>query len=307
MSDLMVLSQAKKLAENLSIEGDAKELIDTLKATAFKVKDGVVSDAQMTALMIVAQQYGLNPFVREIFAYPDKQNGIVPVVSVDGWIKIITTHPEYDGMEFTYSDEIVTMPKAKPCPAYVECTIYRKDKSRPTVIREYLDESYKETQYSSPWQTHTKRFLRHRALIQCGRVAFGLSGIYEPDEADNINNGEKIINPLPTEQSAPKTFDSLLKSIGTMQVEDFKSIDITKFNAQEKALIKAACKARKQQILDSQVVSTQYQNDYPNWAQMIEDAASSEELMALYSSMPPHIKEEFATDIDLKSSCFMTA
>ncbi len=36
----------------------------------------------MAALMIVADQYGLNPFTREIFAFPDKQNGIVPVVGV---------------------------------------------------------------------------------------------------------------------------------------------------------------------------------------------------------------------------------
>lgn len=38
--------------------GDGAGLIDTLKATAFK---GQVSDAQMTALLVVANQYGLNP------------------------------------------------------------------------------------------------------------------------------------------------------------------------------------------------------------------------------------------------------
>jgi hypothetical protein len=28
--------------------------------------------------------------------------------------------------------------------------------------------------------------LRHKALIQCARVAFGFSGIYDPDEAERI-------------------------------------------------------------------------------------------------------------------------
>ena len=37
--------------------GDGAGLTETLKATAFK---GQVSDAQMTALLIVANQYGLN-------------------------------------------------------------------------------------------------------------------------------------------------------------------------------------------------------------------------------------------------------
>ena len=54
--------------------GDGSGLMDTLKATAFK---GQVSDAQMTALLIVANQYGLNPWTKEIYAFPDKNNGIV--------------------------------------------------------------------------------------------------------------------------------------------------------------------------------------------------------------------------------------
>lgn len=305
MSSLMVLSQAKKLAENLSIEGDAKELIDTLKATAFKVKEGVVSDAQMAALMIVAQQYGLNPWVKEIYAYPDKQNGIVPVVGVDGWTRIINNHPQFDGVEFNQSEKNTTPDGGKLCPEWIECIIYRKDRSKPIIVREYLDEVYKRTQYASPWQTHTKRFLRHKALIQCARLAFGFSGIYEPDDAESITGQqEKVINPLPTETTTIQTFDAVLKSIGTMQVEDFKTIDIAQFSAEEKSHIKAACKARKQQIIDAQVVSTQYPNDQPNWPQMIEDSISNEELMALYSSMPPHVKEELATDVDLKSSSF---
>ena len=41
------------------------------------------------ALLIVADQYGLNPFTREIFAFDDKRAGIVPVVSVDGWSRIL--------------------------------------------------------------------------------------------------------------------------------------------------------------------------------------------------------------------------
>jgi len=37
-----------------------------------------------------------------------------------------------------------------------------------------------------PWKTHPHRMLRHKALIQCARVAFGYSGITEPDEAERI-------------------------------------------------------------------------------------------------------------------------
>jgi hypothetical protein len=30
--------------------------------------------------------------------------------------------------------------------------------------------------------------LRHKAMVQCARICFGLSGIYEPDEASRIES-----------------------------------------------------------------------------------------------------------------------
>ena len=174
---------------------NSSELISILKATAFKVKtDGQdVSDAQMTALMVVANQYRLNPWTKEIYAFPDKNNGIVPVVGVDGWSRIINDHPQFDGMEFSQSDVMVTMPGANsPAPEWVECKMYRKDRTRPTIVREYIDEVYKEPYkgkyglVSGPWQTHPKRFTRHKAMIQCARLAFGYGGIHDPEEAQQI-------------------------------------------------------------------------------------------------------------------------
>lgn len=186
------VSLVQKFASKYSI--DAEKLLPILKATAFKVKDGEASNEQMAALLVVADQYGLNPFCKEIFAFPDKQNGIVPVVGVDGWSRIINDHPQMDGVEFRQSEETVTLPDAQPCPTWMEAVIYRKDRSHPTVVREYLDEVYRALgTYSDgkkhkpgPWQTHTKRFLRHKVLIQGSRLAFGFGGIYDDDEAARI-------------------------------------------------------------------------------------------------------------------------
>lgn len=179
-----------KLAAKLDMGTDGSDLIETLKATAFK---GEVSNAQMTALMVVANQYGLNPWTKEIYAFPDKNNGIVPVVGVDGWARIINDNPQFDGMEFAQSDEMVRMPGANSdAPAWIECAMYRKDRTRPVIIREYLDEVYREPfkgkfgPVIGPWQTHPKRFLRHKSMIQCARMAFGYGGIYDQDEAERI-------------------------------------------------------------------------------------------------------------------------
>lgn len=158
----------RTLAAKLDMGDDGAGLVETLKATAFK---GQVSDAQMTALLVVANQYGLNPWVKEIYAFPDKNNGIVPVVGVDGWARIINTHSQFDGIDFEQDDESCT------------CTIHRKDRSKPTRVTEFMAECKRGT---GPWQSHPRRMLRHKAMIQCARLAFGYTGIYDMDEAERI-------------------------------------------------------------------------------------------------------------------------
>lgn len=192
-----------------------------LKATAFK---GDVSDAQLSALLIVANQFGLNPWTKEIYAFPDKQNGIIPVVSVDGWSRIINSHPAFDGMDFNFAEEMVMMDGANsPAPVWTECVIHRKDRSHPTVIREYLDEVYKAPfkpkdggyTKAGPWQTHPKRFSRHKAMIQCARMAFGFGGIYDDDEA------ARIAEAAPMKQIDPATGEIHTKTLPPYSDESF--------------------------------------------------------------------------------------
>lgn len=172
----IVLTQTTNLAKSLNMgDADPRELVSVLKATAFK---GQVSDAQMVALLVVANQYGLSPWTKEIYAFPDKNNGIVPVVGVDGWSRIINSHNQFDGMDFEQDDESCT------------CSIYRKDRSRPVRVTEYMAECRRNG--VGPWQSHPRRMLRHKAMIQCARLAFGFVGIYEQDEAERIIEGEVI-------------------------------------------------------------------------------------------------------------------
>jgi phage recombination protein Bet len=166
----MVVSMAGQLADSLGFSGvNGSELLSVLKATAFK---GQVSDAQMAALLIVAKQYALNPWTKEIYAFPDRQNGIVPVVGVDGWSRIINGHSQFDGMDFDQDAESCT------------CVIYRKDRSHPIKVTEFMAECKRPN--VGPWQSHPRRMLRHKAMIQCARLAFGFTGIVDEDEAERI-------------------------------------------------------------------------------------------------------------------------
>lgn len=173
-------TMANKLADKLGMEA-GEQLVPVLKATAFS---GDATDAQFVALLVVANQYGLNPFTKEIYAFPDKQNGIIPVVGVDGWAKIINGHPEFDGMDFAQDAESCT------------CRIYRKDRNHPISVTEWMEECRRDAfkskqgyEIKGPWQSHPKRMLRHKAMIQCARLAFGFAGIYDKDEAERVIEG----------------------------------------------------------------------------------------------------------------------
>ena len=212
------VSLVEKFAARFSIEPE--KLLSTLKATAFRQRDRNVeiTNEQMAALLVVADQYGLNPFTKEIFAFEDK-GAIVPVVSVDGWARIINSHPALNGIEFRYAEESETLQGGRPCPAWCEVVIYRKDREKPIVVREYLDEVYRapfkakskfkegETyEVGGPWQSHTKRMLRHKTLIQGSRLAFGFAGIYDEDEAHRIIEAQAVdVTPAP---AAPKALDA---------------------------------------------------------------------------------------------------
>jgi phage recombination protein Bet len=163
---------------------EPNKMLATLKATAFR---GEVSNEQMMALLIVAEQYHLNPWVKEIYAFPDKNNGIVPVVGVDGWLRILNEHPQFNGIEF--KDGPVTK---DGLPEWIECTIYRRDREHPIVTREYMAECKRAT---GPWSSHPRRLLRHKSLIQCARIAMSFVGIYDQDEAERIVEGEATLMP----------------------------------------------------------------------------------------------------------------
>ena len=163
------------MADRYGMEAEAFEL--TVRATAMRPdKNGrVPSREEFAAFLLVAKEYKLNPLLKEIYAFPAKNGGIVPVVSIDGWVNLINSHPQFDGVEieFEHHDE-----KLISC----TCRIYRKDRSRPTIVTEYLHECIRNTE---PWAMK-HRMLRHKTLIQCGRYAFGFAGIYEQDEAERI-------------------------------------------------------------------------------------------------------------------------
>lgn len=164
------------MAARYGMEPDAFEL--TVRETCSpKGRDSrPLSKAEFAAFLLVSKEYGLNPLTKEIYAFPAKGGGIVPILSIDGWISLVNSHKQCNGFEFEFHDD--SDGNLISC----TCKMYRKDRERPIIVTEYFEECKRDTE---PWRMK-HRMLRHKALIQAARYAFGFSGIYDEDEGETI-------------------------------------------------------------------------------------------------------------------------
>lgn len=164
------------MAERYSIEPE--KMAETIKATCFS---GKATNEELIAFLAVAHRYGLDPFRKEIHAFRKGDgSGVQVIVGIDGWAHIVNSQPEFDGVEF--EDIWREVPgSVEPRLYAVTCTMWRRDRSRPTKVTEYLHEC---VQGSIPWKNQPSRMLRHKAFIQCARIAFSVSGIVDEAESD---------------------------------------------------------------------------------------------------------------------------
>jgi hypothetical protein len=169
------------------------------------------TDAELISCLLVANEHDMNPLTREIFFMRQKGFGpIVPIVSVDGWLKKLNAHPQFDGMEFEdKSDD-----QGKP----ISCTakIYRKDRSHPTVVTEYFSECQQPMRNGKPgaWQSHPWRMMRHRVLTQAARYAVGFAGVMDLDEfqqwqANDVIEGSTTVSHVAGAGAAATAVDAL--------------------------------------------------------------------------------------------------
>lgn len=140
------------------------ELVEAMKAHVARAAKGA-SDAEVAAFIAVCNQMALNPIVGEVHAMRDRSGTLRPVPSIDGWVKVTRSQPDFRGIEFAENRD------EDDCLVSITCTIHVDGWATPCRVTEYLCECKRHTE---PWKAMPTRMLRHRALIQCARVAFGL-------------------------------------------------------------------------------------------------------------------------------------
>ena len=173
------------------------------------------TNEQFEAFLMIAEKYDLNPITKQLWAYPDRNGGIMTMVSIDGWITIVNQHPQFDGYESSIElDE-------KGIVISATCIMWRKDRARPTTKTIYVDEWKKD---SSPvWKSMPKHFAEIRAYIQCARMCFNISGI-EDEAMANVLSYPNAIETKPVGKFNPEVKEETIQGeiISIIEEEDFE-------------------------------------------------------------------------------------
>ena len=133
---------------------------------------------QETCLRLIAE-YRLNPRADEIDLVQFEEGRWQVFITVNGWAKLINAHPAFCGIEFSEASEF-----EEGVPLWMGCAIYRTDRVKPIEVKEYFSEM--KTEHAA-WQQMPRRMLRHRAMQQCARLAFGIT-VPECKPSEILNN-----------------------------------------------------------------------------------------------------------------------
>jgi len=107
------------------------------------------------------------------------------------------------------------------------------------------------------------------------------------------------INPM--QQSKKVSLEDTLKSIETMEIEDFKSIDRNAFTSDELAILKAACVERRKAIKNRDVIDVKPEKSEDiDWSDKIQKCTSVKRLNELLKDIPEIVQIELHKVIDDK-------
>ena len=161
-----VVKQVSPLAKALKCAAQAIGMTPKDLSVWFSQYPQLSEATHETCLRLIAE-YRLNPRADELDLVQFEEGCWQVFITVNGWAKLINAHPAFCGIEFSEASEL-----EEGVPLWMGCAIYRTDRVKPIVIREYFSEM--KTEHIA-WQQMPRRMLRHRAMQQCARLAFGIT------------------------------------------------------------------------------------------------------------------------------------
>jgi len=123
----LIQRELGKAANHLDI--DEKEL------QAWLDQQIAVPAKNILALLRSMQSLHLDPLSEEIGLIQYKDGHWQGFITIEGCSKLLNQHPQFSGLVFNQADTLID-----GVPEWIECSIYRQDRTIPTTVREHLME-----------------------------------------------------------------------------------------------------------------------------------------------------------------------
>lgn len=185
----------------------------------------------------VCKSVGLNPFIKEIWCYKDKQNNVLVFAGRDGFLAKAQTNPMFNGIRSsevcqndTFSIDIANnkiehsfgvSERGAIVGAYA--IVFRKN-GEPTI--EFVDFKFYNKGYNA-WKSHPAEMIKKVAETHALKKAFGISGIQSEYDFNEKNGVAVPINSYDNNYSLEvltTLYDERLNLIPTTEVEQIKRI-----------------------------------------------------------------------------------
>lgn len=149
---------SNQLAQRLGL--NAGTMLTTIKAQCFRnMNPDNVSNEMLATFVQVAQTLEINPLLPGmLYAYPERNGGITPIIGPDGMFKLLSSRPDILG--WTTKHETIDGEKA--------CTVTIKHKNLGEVSKTVFLSEWRVANNPN-WVTRPRHMLEIRALKQCAR------------------------------------------------------------------------------------------------------------------------------------------
>jgi len=163
---------------------DDPALVKVIKETVCKG----ATDPQLQMFLQVCKRTGLDPFLKEIWFIAEKS---IIMAARDGYLRVANEHPMYDGIETRVERD------DKGVPIKAVCTVWRKDRTHPTICEAY----YSEYKAASPvWTKYPSAMIGKVAEVLALKRSFAINGVVSEEEMDATNHPVSRATAAPTVQ-----------------------------------------------------------------------------------------------------------
>lgn len=209
MSSELVLASTQ-LSQRLGVEKGA--MLATIKAQCFKsARPDEITDAQLAAFVSVAQAVGVNPLLPGmLYAYPERNGGIMPIVGPDGVFSMLSSNPEIEG----WSTKHETIDGEPACTATI------KHKRLGDITKTVFLSEWK-VGNNPNWATRPRHMLEIRALKQCARQVIHGVPLDEDERSEALKNVTHSVGATvdPSQVDGPLTGSATVESAQQGQPE----------------------------------------------------------------------------------------